>query len=53
MSAQASRRCWSCREAMPIKDRYCEGCGADQWNPPQGAAVQRLGVAHNYVLLLM
>lgn len=31
------RTCWKCQTTMPDKERYCEHCGADQWNRPQGA----------------
>ena len=30
------RRCWKCGEVVP-KSHYCEACGADLWNPPQGS----------------
>jgi hypothetical protein len=34
---------------MPIKDRYCEACGADQWNPPQGPAARPGLIRGDYV----
>ena len=36
----SQRHCWKCGETIPT-DRYCETCGADQWNPPQGMAATR------------
>jgi hypothetical protein len=39
MSAAPMRVCWGCDTRIPRVERYCEHCGADQWNPPQGANV--------------
>jgi hypothetical protein len=39
MSAAPMRVCWSCDTRIPRAERYCERCGADQWNPPQGTNV--------------
>ena len=41
MAATPMRACWSCNTQTPRTERYCEACGADQWNPPQGAQVSQ------------